>query len=742
MKTPILLIFAFLLSGFLYGQDEVMPDEFTIKGMFKDVEKRKRSSLYKFFIGLTEEEKKQEKATKSAPDLINKFMKRGRVDAAMFPQIANAYRLNGEMEKAEIYYARFVSEDSKLEDIFNFAHVLQSNDKCEEAIEWFNVFNEQAPAIERNNIEFIEDCNELADWPLEEGVEVVNVSSLNTEHIDFSAVPFNNGVVFTSTRAVDNITKHIDKWTNDHFSNLFYSDMDSDGNFTSPKPFKPSINKKYHDGVCAFSNMGNTMYFTRNNVKGKNNKGVIDLKIYSATYTDGYWTNIKELPFNSDEWTSCHPSVTADGKFMIFSSNRPGGMGGMDLWVAKNEGGTWTAPVNMGEEINTAGNELFPFYGQDELLYFSSNGHKGMGGLDIFYAMPSNNEMTSWETRTNCGQPFNTPNDDFSFYTNKDNTSGFFTSNRAGGKGKDDIYMWKKAKVEAQEMTVTVKDQKTGKTLNNVKVTMMEVSNGSMDLMTEKEVKAGINKMPKNQQSFVMSSLKNMKGNVTSKSMKKSDRMGQMNFMWQPNTEYIMILEKDGYQIKNDVMTMADMSNGSYIVNMNSVAPPKPKPAPKPAPKKTVPAPRPPVVKRTPAPAMISSAPVSAGQVITLQGIYYDYDSFALRTESKTELDKIVQTMKEHPSLEIRLGAHTDSRGNDNSNMKLSQNRADAAMKYIVSQGIEPTRVRAAGFGESQLKNHCTNGKDCDEEMHQMNRRTEVTILKYNQGGTIIQTNN
>ncbi len=728
MKTPILLIFAFLLSGFLYGQDEVMPDEFTIKGMFKDVEKRKRSKLYKFFVGLTEEEKLQEKATKTTPDLISKFQKNGTIDASKFPEIAEAYRQNGELDKAEIYYSRFVTADSKLEDIFNFAHTLQSNEKCEEAIEWFNVFDEKATAAESKNIEFIENCEELENWPLDEGVEVVNVSSLNTEHIDFSAVPFNNGVVFTSTRAVDNITKHIDKWTNDHFSNLFYSDMDSDGNFTSPVPFKPSINKKYHDGVCAFNNMGSTMYFTRNNVKGKNNKGVIDLKIYSATYAGGYWTDITELPFNSDEWTSCHPSVTADGKYMIFSSNRPGGKGGMDLWVSKNEGGTWMTPTNMGDEINTAGNELFPFYGQDELLYFSSNGHKGVGGLDIFYASKSNNEMTAWNGRTNCGQPFNTPNDDFSFYTNKDNTSGFFTSNRAGGKGKDDIYMWTKAKVEAQSMTVTVKDQKTGKTLNNVKVTMMEVAKGNEDLTAE------INQMPKNQQSFVMNSLRKMDGTIQAKKSMQSDRKGQMNFMWQPNTEYIMILEKNGYTMKNDVMTMSDMSNGNYVVNMTAMAPPKPKPTPK----KTIPAPKP-VIKR---PAVISSAPVVTGKVIVIEGIYYDYDSYALRPESKTELDKIVQTMKDHPSLEIRFGAHTDSRGMDNSNMILSQKRADAAKKYVIAQGINATRVRSAGYGETELKNNCTNGRDCDETLHQMNRRTEVTILNYDQTGVTIQTNN
>jgi len=507
--------------------------------------------------------------------------------------------------------------------------------------------------------------------------------------------------------------------------------MDSDGNFTNPVPFKPSINKKYHDGVCTFGNMGNTMYFTRNNAKGKNNKGVIDLKIYSAKYTDGYWTDIKELPFNSNEWTSCHPSVTVDGKYMIFSSNRPGGKGGMDLWISTNEGGNWSDPVNMGDEINTAGNELFPFYGQDELLYFSSTGHKGVGGLDIFYAMPSNSAMTKWEGRTNAGQPFNTPNDDFSFYTNKDNTTGFFTSNRAGGKGKDDIYMWKKAKVEAQEMTVTVLDQATGKTLNNVKVTLMEVANRN-EMVSEKDA---LNGLPKNQKSFVQSSLKKMTGNIQSKKIMQSDGKGMMNFMWQPNTEYIMILEKNGFNVKNDVMTMSDMSDGSYVVNMAAVAPPKPKPtpAPRPTPK--------PVVKRAPAP-VISSAPVSTGKVITLSGILYDYDSFALRADSKVELDKIVQTMKEYPSLVIRLGAHTDSRGNDQDNMTLSLNRANAAMNYIVSKGIEPTRIRAAGYGESQLKNNCTNGVDCDDAQHQINRRTEVTILKYDQGSTIIQSSN
>ena len=366
-------------------------------------------------------------------------------------RIANSHRLNHNTEDAEYWYAKFVNTTDEAKHLLHYAQVLQSNGKCEDAIRWYNEYKEIASKKDLKNREFVVHCDE-AEFNIHEQVEVNNEAKLNTRHLDFSPVPYGDGVVFTSTRGRDEFMASKDNWTNDNYTDLFYAEFDDEGHFKAPKPFIGEVNGKFHDGTASFNQGQSVMVFTRNNTTGKSKRGLIDLKVYTAHQHNNYWADVEELPFNSNEYSTCHPTMTKDGRKLYFSSNRPGGYGGMDIYVAVAKGGEWSEPQNLGPAVNSSGNEIFPFIGEDETLYFSSNGHKTIGGLDIYKATKRNPaDESSWVYRENMGRPFNSEKDDFGFYINGLQTKGYFSSSRKGGQGKDDIYSWKIKKGQLED---------------------------------------------------------------------------------------------------------------------------------------------------------------------------------------------------------------------------------------------------------------------------------------------------
>ncbi len=411
---------------------------------------------------------------------------RERRSEKVLARIANSHRLNHETENAEFWYAKFVRNTKTAKHLLHYAQVLQSNGKCEDAIRWFKAYKKVASRKDLKNRAFIVNCDESA-IPFYPEVTINNVKELNTRHLDFSPIPYENGVVFTSTRGRDKWVDEKDKWTNDNFTDLFYSEMDKDGNFSKPAPFLGEVNGRFHDGTASFNQGNSVMVFTRNNTAGKSRDGMIDLKVYSANKSDEYWADIEELPFNSNNYSTCHPTLSADGRRVYFSSNRPDGYGGMDIYVSEDQGGMWSKPLNLGPTVNSSGNEIFPFVGEDENLYYSSNGHAGIGGLDIYKATKANErDETSWIHRENMGKPFNSKKDDFGFYINKEQNMGYLSSSRRGGSGKDDIYAWKTSNNEvavADEMaTVTrqicVYEEGTDDRIGKAHVTMTARNGG------------------------------------------------------------------------------------------------------------------------------------------------------------------------------------------------------------------------------------------------------------------------
>lgn len=355
-------------------------------------------------------------------------------------KLANSFRLNSQYEAAEYWYAQIINEVQEVETILHYAQTLQANGKCEDAIRWYNDYEKQSSDKTRS---FIKDCADIDKFENHKNIKLSNLADLNTEHHDFSPIPYKDGVIFTSMRAGNKMmTNNTDKWTNDNFSDLFYAKKDGE-KFKGIKPLKGDVNGGFHDGVATFSVPTKEMIFTRTSKKKSEEGDIKKLKIYSAKGDGDTWNETKELPFCDKEYSTCHPTLSTDGQRLYISSDRPGGFGGMDIYVSQKLGNKWGDPVNLGPTVNTAGNEIFPFISQKDKLFFASDGHKGIGGLDIFVVEKSaDSDENSWADRKNIGKPINSKKDDFGFYIDAEEAKGYVSSNRPGGSGQDDIYSW------------------------------------------------------------------------------------------------------------------------------------------------------------------------------------------------------------------------------------------------------------------------------------------------------------
>ncbi len=631
--------------------------------------------------------------------------------------------------------------------------------------------------------------------------EITNIEELNSSQLDYCAVPFRNGIVFTSTRNSGSVFGCSKDFLSGHYSDLYYAEKDREGSFQSPRLLEGEVNGKYHDGACTFVNGQTEMIFSRNNRKGTNKWGMIDLKIYGGEIKSGLWENVKELPFNSDEFATCHPSSTPNGVWLYFASDRPGGFGGMDIYVVQRKEVGWGQPVNLGSKVNTSSNEIFPFISSEGILYWSSEGFGGMGGLDI-YALPISNGEAA--IRSHLTAPINSTSDDFAFSTNFEGTDGFLTSNREGGFGKDDLYSWKFLGQKPQMANICVVDEKTGERILDAYLDLKPLSqgiNGSTPIpstdgisflqmqamnvagkeylvLVPYEDNAALLEKPQigkscdfhypiiagrkyqvtvdkpgylplkrtvtaeeiltNEEWLIPIRQKPpiaMSGEVKDKNNHKpipfadvkvinscngkehayvADRQGTFTFPMDCNCDYEVMASKGSYHYDYEVIYSYDIQcedeNTTVLLYLEKEA-----------------------ISKKPEPEF------EVGMVLKLEDLYYDYDKFAIRSDASIELDRVVEYMLDHPSLEIELRSHTDSRGTDEYNRVLSQRRAESAVEYIVSRGIQPSRLKAAGYGETQLVNNCRNGADCSDSEHQENRRTEIKVTKFNEKGYRIE---
>ncbi len=616
---------------------------------------------------------------KNAVKLYENAYKGGDTSYKVISRIADAYYFNSDIEKAGKWYDILYSKyGDKINDdhLFRYAHTLKGQQKYQDADQMIKKMS----VVNRNAVL----GNELLEHPeyytkyKNHKYKVSNVKNLdiNTEYSDFGAGVLDEQLYFASTNK--GVYEELYKWNEQPFLNLYTTKLTYKNKNTPEETLELTkatlldepVRTKYHESNAVITKDGKTMYFTRDNFyngeKKKSTDEKVLLKLYKASLVDGKWTNIKELPFNSDEYSVGHPALSPDEKQLYFVSNMPEGLGGSDIYrVEIKANDTYGKPENLGVTINTKDREMFPFISEDNTLYFASDGHLGLGGLDIFEAPIVDGEFGVVE---NLQVPFNSNLDDFAFYIDKDNKRGFFSSNRQGGKGDDDIYSFllgrkkKRLDYDCKKLLLGFAvNQKTGQVLEGAQVEIFdEDSNKLVTLQTSQK---GEFHLPVN----CMSSFYKLRGT------------------------------KEGF--KEDVKEV----NSEDIKN----------------------------VIRLQLEPIRTIAEIEQREAV-IRTIYFNFNKSGIREgDSRPELDRIVAVMKEFPTLVIRIESHTDSRGSEAYNLKLSDRRAKSTRDYIISQGIAPERIASAeGFGETKLVNNCGDQQKCTEEEHQANRRSYFIIVK------------
>lgn len=418
----------------------------------------------------------------------------------MLQKLGNAYYFNAELDKAARWYGELfnMTQDVEPEYYYRYAQSLKSVKDYKKADQMMAEFHRRKGDDLRGQL--ADDQKDyLSVIRKNSGKYTLESTTINSEKSDYGSAYFGSKLIFASARDSVGGKKH--SWTGESFTDLYSAQMAPDGSLSDPKKFGGDINSKFHESTPVFSRDGKTVYFTRNNFlngkKGKDDDRTVLLKIYKATLEGDKWTNITPLPFNSDDYSVAHPALSKDGKTLFFASNMPGSMGQAvkpntlpqsDIWkVAINPDGTFGTPVNLGAPVNTEARETFPFVSGEE-FYFASDGHPGLGGLDIFVSKLQENG--TYTDAVNLGEPINSSQDDFGFIIDSQTKTGYLTSNRDGGAGSDDIYKFMQNKTCEQLITGVVTDKQTGAIIANARVTLMD-SNFTFikDIITDAEGK-------------------------------------------------------------------------------------------------------------------------------------------------------------------------------------------------------------------------------------------------------------
>jgi len=612
-----------------------------------------------------------------AISIYEKLAAKGYEDEKMFQRLGNAYYFNAELPKAAIWYDKLFILNSKQdpEYFYRYAQSLKSVGDYAKADKMLDEFNKKTNTDSRG-ILFENNKNYLEQIKLNSGRFEISTANVNSESSDFGSAFLNNNLVFSSARKIGKKDGKTFKWTNKSFTNLYISAIKSDGNLYNPTLLNKEVNSKFNESSPVFTKDGKTMYFTRNNFldgrRGKNDKKITLLKLYKATLVDGKWSNIVELPFNSNAYSTAHPALSTDGKKLYFASDMPGTLGQSDIYsVTINADGTFGKPENLGKNINTEGRETFPFISADNELYFASDGRPGLGGLDIFVLKILENG--TFDEVQNVGEPVNTKFDDFAFIIDSNTRKGYFSSNKKGGIGNDDIYKFTETKklVCERTLTGTIFESGTNEPIEVAKITLLDENSQVIEEIT-------------------------------------SNKGGVYSFKVNCNKNYLVKVERKQYSSKENKFAVSTSTDNKLDFNLDreKIA----------------------LVEQLPALKKIKIG-TDLGKTLNISMIYFNLGKADITETAAAELEKIYAVMQEYPKMRIDIRSHTDSRSSAKSNLALSDKRAKSIMFWLVNKGIAANRLKGKGFGESQLLNKCKDGVKCSEEDHLRNRRSEFMIL-------------
>lgn len=606
--------------------------------------------------------------------------------------VAESYRLSNRWDQAEKYYEEAVNLGSHEENaLFYYGFALKANGKYAQAEQQFKKYVESGTNFDyltraKKELKNIEIIKKVAMQ--KQKFKVENCRGLNSEFIDYSPIPYKDKFYFTSSRGEGPMFAG----QGTRFTDIFEFKFDGFEKFSGvAKPLTDVINQaKTHEATCTFSPDGNTMIFSRSNT-GKKKDPTQEVDLFQTHLVNGTWSKPERLPFcGTYSWDS-NPYWSADGKRLYFSSNREGGYGAHDIWMARiDEYGAWSDPENLGPAINTAGAEQFPFETADGTLYFASDGHPSFGGLDVFKAQKHDDGHLSIK---NLGKPINSNADDFAVYFTTD-TSGYFTSNRENGVGDDDIYAFNyffhpKYLLEATVYGKRLSDhEEVEELLPNARVALMDTAGNILDM--------GI-----------------------------ADSNAVVQFQVETEKVYILKGDKEGYITRQNEFSTVGKTLPKYKFDQleSNV-----------------------VFKQK---VVLDKS--SKNGLIEFPPIYYKYNKWDITQASEEILHDMVKVLNDNPDILVELGSHTDPRGTPAYNDELSQLRAESAVSYIIANGIDKSRITAKGYGERQpyrIKKDSLNiklGTILDDVFldsikddsvsyevgNQLNRRTEFKIVGY-----------
>lgn len=605
--------------------------------------------------------------------IYEKIAEKGYVNQEMLESLGNSYYYNAEYKNALRWYEQLFEEgkyDVKTEYYYRYAQALKSVGRYDESDKMMNKFAELTGNTDTRAVLFEENQDYQEVINSNSGRLELHPVSINTEFSEYGTALYGDKIVFTAANSGKTSKGGVSQWTGESYYDLYTADRDQQA-LSNKKFFSTTINTPFNESTAVFTKDGNTMYFTRNNYVnrkiGTNVENTILLKILRATKdSNGHWGNVVEVPFNSDNYNVAHPALSPDEKFLYFASDMDGTLGESDIFrveiLGDNQYGT---PENLGDIINTSGRESFPFVSKNNILYYSSDGIPGLGGLDIFAVKFYENGTVS--KPINIGMPGNSADDDFCFVMDSDTKVGFLSSNRPGGKGRDDIYSFYEEKPLMFDCEKMIKGVLKDSEKNDV------IADGVI-VLSDKTMKEVARQKTKADGSFAF---------------EKVDCKDLYYYLRAEIGDYVTTEVKVDLNVEGDVFY-------EFMIKPREIAIDK---------------------------------DVDLAKVLNIKEIYFDLDKSDIRPDAAVELAKIVEVMRENPKMKIDIRSHTDSRASDEYNLRLSERRAKATLEWMVKQGIERKRLTAKGYGETQLVNGCSNGVPCTDEEHQANRRSEFIIV-------------
>ncbi|MEL6831630.1 MAG: OmpA family protein [Bacteroidota bacterium] len=688
--------------------------------------------------------------------------------------IAVAHRKQNQLQESASWYAKALElPEVQAATFYDYGHVLFQQGECEAAQAAFREFLRRKPYDERQ--QELQDVCALYE-ALEAGINNqirVSAPNFNGPYSDLAPAFYNDGLVFGSVREGE---KRREAYYDLFFTRPLAEDR-PDGISLSYEPvqgFSDVLNGNFNEAILSFNPDFTEVYFTRNQEQALDEKHPVRrLEVMVARLgADSTWSVPETLPVNSQRFSTAHPALSPDGQRLFFSSDRPGGFGGKDIYYADRLGLGWSSPINLGPKINTEGDELYPYYDQNGELYFASDGHLGLGGLDIFRAEDLGEGQ--WGKSQNLGQPLNSKADDFALVRKTDGSYGFFTSNRTGGQGSDDIYAFQERRIQLEvqllaadstaireSLPIAVRGEEyllfsdeegkwtTWLTTNDCRYLRLRderyadnpleicASAAAPDqdqLVVEWVLKpAQDSRWADNQDGALLEGILmdeltgapiagadlSLEGADCTMSVRlTTDDTGYFSYLADSECCFELSASADGYfftvwpqqfcsaqwpyrdtfyltpyrlQANQDLPTNGP-NNSDFQVGRQVYE--------------------------------------DAEQAIPyLLNVYYDLGRASVRPEAIAELNRLYWLLDRNPEIVVEIGSHTDSRGTDAFNDRLSQRRANAIVRFLVDKGITDSRLQARGYGETRPVNGCTNGVDCSEEEHQLNRRTEFRVI-------------